>query len=426
MRKLAALGTGLLLLPLAVGPARSAPPTALPGTVRVESVNVRTTTYPVRNAAGALLRNASYRVTTAGGNCCEILISATGSGMLLEHGGWAPVFSTDSGATWQRTVGVVGNGGEGSVVPAPNGDIVSVTWSIDRLTAYKYEAASGQWFTSEVVLHTPFFDRPWLTVAKGPFSVPGVGTVPYLTILRGGWPAKAVEFVSYDGLTYVAASDPGQEPALAGTTTGALGVATDPDMDYFQPPYGATTSPLPTFGAIRTGICAQGVGVLTTQARWACRNLPGGRVATAHVDSKGWIHEVTTSGDNIVYRVSTNGGTTWTSTTNALPGGSPSSFAQATVDFKSNGAVLKTAVAVRAFIGGTGQQDLVYVYGYGGGVPTLSEIHYVGLGDWTAGAGLGTNGPRFDFMSVAILPSGKIAASILDSVTREPAVAIEL
>src|SRR5438093_2609696 len=49
----------------------------------------------------------------------------------------------------------------------------------DHLQAYKYEAFSGKWFYAEQPVHQPFYDREWITVLLGPFSINGQ-TIPYI------------------------------------------------------------------------------------------------------------------------------------------------------------------------------------------------------------------------------------------------------
>ena len=94
--------------------------------------------------------------------------------------------------------------GEGTIDVAPNGDIVGIGWgpySGDHLQAFKYEAFSGRWFYAEQPLHTPFYDREWVTVVLGPFSIDGArhhGTqrsrrgVIWSSCVqpRGDWPAR--------------------------------------------------------------------------------------------------------------------------------------------------------------------------------------------------------------------------------------------
>ena len=77
--------------------------------------------------------------------------------------------------------------GEGTIDVAPNGDT--------------YEAFSGRWFYAEQPLHTPFYDREWVTVVPGPLSIDGArhhGTqrsrrgVIWSSCVqpRGDWPAR--------------------------------------------------------------------------------------------------------------------------------------------------------------------------------------------------------------------------------------------
>ena len=53
------------------------------------------------------------------------------------------------------------------MLAAPNGDIVAVGWDVysgDHLQSYKYTAATKKWEVAEVILRSPAFDRPWLTL----------------------------------------------------------------------------------------------------------------------------------------------------------------------------------------------------------------------------------------------------------------------
>src|SRR5436190_1445632 len=64
------------------------------------------------------------------------------------------------------------NNGEGAILAGPNGTAYGVGWdaySGDHLQGFRYtpNASGGVWEVSELPLHTPFFDRPWLTYVKG-------------------------------------------------------------------------------------------------------------------------------------------------------------------------------------------------------------------------------------------------------------------
>ncbi|MCA1824778.1 MAG: hypothetical protein LC640_11080, partial [Frankia sp.] len=190
VRSRARLGIGALAA-LAValgGAALSAPPAnGLPTTLTKLSDQPKTISYARYDAKGKRAGSVKWRVTTAGGNCCEVLVTSTRTGRLVEFGGTYPVFSDDHGRSWTEVAPAVPStsrvpnpgprkiaGGEGTVVMAPGGDIVGVGWdpySGDRLQPFLYDAASKTWVYSEHPLHEPFYDREWMAVAKGPFTI---------------------------------------------------------------------------------------------------------------------------------------------------------------------------------------------------------------------------------------------------------------
>ena len=165
------LGAAVAAGPTAGAPA-TPPPTGLELTVTPVAVPSSLRQFAVYDAAGTLLRSDTFRVTSAGGNCCEKYVATAASGRLLELGGGYPHFSDDGGVTWHAAVPPVPLvGGEGAITAAPNGDLVGTAWDLytfDRLVAYKYTAADGTWRYHETPVKGPFFDRPWVTVVKGP------------------------------------------------------------------------------------------------------------------------------------------------------------------------------------------------------------------------------------------------------------------
>jgi hypothetical protein len=48
---------------------------------------VRVSAYPVYDGAGHRTGVAKWRISPAGGNCCETFITATRSGRIVESGG---------------------------------------------------------------------------------------------------------------------------------------------------------------------------------------------------------------------------------------------------------------------------------------------------------------------------------------------------
>ncbi|HEX8004787.1 MAG TPA: hypothetical protein VF519_19030 [Mycobacteriales bacterium] len=432
MRTLPLAVAGACLVAVVAGPPSAAlrsSPLALPMTVAPVAVPSSLGQFPVYDAAGTLLRDATYRVTPAGGNCCEVALTATADGRLLDLGGSVPVFSDDGGVTWSSaTPPLPVVNGEGAIAAAPGGAVVGIAWdaySGDRLMAYRYTPAEG-WTYHENPWHAPFFDRPWVTVVKGPFALPDGGTAPWASIVRAGSSlVRETELVSYDGLVYHDLALPVAAAALPADTA-PLPVVADADTDRLQAHSQSLTSPLPGGGAIRLqdrGLgCPSGLMVLRSTVSWACLDLGGTRLTgDVRADGRGWLHEVvygipgdTELGrDLVTYRVSTDGGATWRSTVYRLPG----DRTDTKPDVKVDSARHRTYVALRAIVP-SGQQDMVLAFDHTGGTPALDEVFHVGLGDLLVGSDIAATGPRMDFASIVVLPDGRFAVAYDDSTTR--------
>lgn len=439
---------GLLLaatLVAAATAALSAPPDALPTNEQKLADKAVTKSYAVLDAKGRKTGKAKWTVTTAGGNCCEVLVAATRTGRLVEFGGQFPVYSDDKGKTWteiQTVVPATGQldnssprqvgGGEGTIVMAPGGDIVGVGWdpySGDRLQSFLYEAKTKKWSYLEAPLHEPFYDREWMAVAKGPFTIAGQ-TVPWVSMVLSNFNRRVV-LISTDGLHYTRPSRTDVE-AVAGGTISSLPITPDADLDYMQEHSETRITPLPGGGAISlnsigsTG-CAQ--QILRKDGTWACFGGDG-RIefqGSLHSDSRGWLHDVKAEGDEVLYRISRNGGRTWTESTFAVPGEANIE----SMDFKAHGKLGLSAVALHVKKDDKNNQDLVLRIDTKRGKATLKDILLVGEGNMSFTAGLDVSGVvsgaksnRFDFATVAILPSGKIAVGFVDKTYDDPAVAV--
>jgi len=129
------------------------------------------------------------------------------------------------------------------------------------------------------------------------------------------------------------------------------------------------------------------------------------------------------------YRMSDDGGRTWSSLRLPLPA---DTFVEES-DFRANRAVGIAAVALHAHDKSTDRdRDLLYKLGIAGNSPRLLSRHNVGLGDVDGSSGVGAD-VRFDFETVAIFPDGRVAMSFYDTTTADntterirPALAIEL
>lgn len=356
----------------------------------------------------------TWRLARQTGNCCETYIAATPEGRILDFGGSYINFSDDDGLTWESVRPLTPlNNGEGAIAGAPNGDIVGVEWDPytgDHLLSFKYDAAMDKWQYLEMPLHTPFYDREWISTVPGPFTIDG-DVVPYITFVKGGYPSKEVFLMSTDALHYTQVSSKQVDAIVNGSKTLTfLPTTVDPQADWWQPITEAGMTPL---GGGR--MIADNRYLFEDDREWKSLTLEGaslsGRVL---VDSNGWLHSVSASEGTLLYQVSTDGGTTWTGANTSLPEGhSVEEF-----DFKANGELGLGAVGIHAHNSLTDtDQDFVYKFVIDDkGSPSLWREYFVGLGDVNASSGVGQS-IRFDFESIALLPDGRVAVSFLDSET---------
>jgi hypothetical protein len=387
----------------------------------------------VLSPGGQQIGTTSWRVVRGTGNCCENHLGATQTGRLIDWGGAYLNFSDDQGLTWKQVRPAEPLlGPEGTVANAPNGDIVGITWDPytgDRVLAFKMTAATGTWEYMYTELHTPFYDREWISVIPGPHTVAGQ-TIPYITVIRGGWPAKDIWYYSLDGLHYAVASNKVLTQLAGGTTNAWLPSTPDPAADWTQPISESSITPLRGGGALARGVdtldpANSWFRIAPGSFLWSRYNLgdgtalPAGRLV---MDSRGWAHLVQAEGGAVTYRLSQDGGRTWSTTTAALP---PNHSVE-DWDLRANGQLGLTSVAIHAHNDAWNvDQDLVMRFATKCGTAELVHTNLVGKGDLNASSGLGAS-IRFDFATTAILPDGKIATSIIDSAHTAPALAVEI
>lgn len=378
----------------------------------------------------------TWRVVKSTGNCCENYLTVTKDGRLVDFGGNYANFSDDRGQTWRsaRPLSPLVFG-EGAVAAAPGGDIVGVEWdaySGDHLLAFKYEGTTKEWRYQEMPLHQPFYDREWIAVVPGPFTIDG-RTVEYLTLVKGGVP-KELWLYSTDGLTYVQVTSKFVDQLSSSEKKALSAAPPDPNLDWVQP---NTSRGMFTLGGGK--LLASG----DVSAPWSI--LDGSDVSwhgvdgptpegLYQVDSAGRVHNVVPLGVHFIYRWTADG-STWTAIDVPLPEG----HVIEKIDFRANKYAGVAAVAMHAQDNTDPQKpvdrDLVYKLGIKSAEPKLLRRYQVGLGDLNTTGGFG-NSVRMDFQTVAIFEDGRVATSFIDSTTErtetdpmfqhQPAVAIEL
>jgi hypothetical protein len=414
----AVISPGAAALPTPVLQAQVVPIQRPSATVVYPTLDYGKKTTPADDRSGT----TGWRVVQGTGNCCENYLAATKGGRLLDFGGSFVNYSDDRGQTWNqvRPLTPLVNG-EGAIVVAPNGDVDAIGWdpySGDHLQAFKYEAFSGKWFYTEQPLHQPFYDREWITVLPGPFSVNGQ-TVPHLTFVKGGYPWKDPAFYSSDGLSYTDASSMFLDETLTSPVESFLSTAASSTFDWIQPNTGSGMTALGAGFALASGEVTTDWGLLDPASRsWRAFTFPGGVSPRGlhQVDSAGRINNVVPKGGGFDYRISADGGQSWHSVSIALP----SDFSIDQIDFRVNKGLGVGAVAVHALSSVTGNdQDFAYKFNVTTNQPVLQRRYTIGKGDTGSAAGVG-NSIRMDFQTVAILPDGRLAVSMLDSTTHYP------
>lgn len=356
--------------------------------------------------------STQWRMVVGTGNCCETHVTTTKEGRIYDIGGSYIRYSDDRGVSWKsvQPQNPLVNG-EGSIAMAPNGDVIAMTWdaySGDHFVAYKYDKAANQWLTWENPMHQPVYDRPWITVVPGPFVlVPGALSAPYLSFVQGGTGVKDPLWVSDDGLSYVNSSSVLVDGQLDTPVTQWFPIQADASFDWIQP---IRSSPVTGLGAGRA-LAAGGWLLNPEDRRWDSWRLPQPPNTVPptriQIDSAGRINHLNPISGGFEYRISADGGQTWT-TSGLIPfslGGLS--------DFKANYAAGVAAIALRI-----GDQDWVYKLDISGDTARLTRRYTVGLGDTLAVAGVQVPPrPRYDFKTIGILPDGRVVHSFLDSTT---------
>jgi len=398
--------------------------------------------FPTYDARGRAGDPAKWRVVQGTGNCCENYLSSSARGRLFDFGGTFLRFSDDLGKTWKevRSISRLVNG-EGALSGAPNGDIVGATWdpySGDHLLSFKYDAETETWLHQELILKTPFFDRPWFSVIPGPFTFGTIET-PYITVLKGGWPSKDLAYYSLDGLNYFLPTEKDTAAATGQEVQKWLKVKPSPALDWIQPNTSTGITPLGNLGALWTARDSFSVGgselalMSPPNIEWEPFSFPKGDGDGRYlVDSRGRLHRVVPisndDGDatRFRYEISSDGGRTWSKRVVDLP----ERHHIEDWDFKVNARLGVAAIGIHAHRNEKEEskeadQDLVYKLDIRSSKSKVMRLYYVGNGDANVGAGLGSN-LRFDFATITILPSGHIATSFVDQAHTTPAMAILL
>ena len=415
-------------------------------------------TFPTYDARGREKGTTDWRVARGTGNGAENYLATTKEGVLLDFGGEWLRISRDEGRTWTKVIpdGPLGeltsNLAEGTVAVAPDGDIVGVGWFVtagDLILTFKYEADTEEWRYSVTRLGMAGFDRPSIAVLPGPFTIGGQ-TVPYVSVLRGGFLAFKPTFYSLDGLTYTTPRNRAVE-SLVSEVKGPLDIKPWKTLDWMQPHDQTGVTPLGPGQAIA------GRGILDFRdeivprsildpgtLRWSRYRFPDGGPPDPEIeevildsdgrllaDSTGALHhvQVTDEGSRITYMLSRDGGATWSEKSFPIFRGFHVDpyYRSLSVSGKHQTAVLVVHAVVQDDPLVT--RDVVYRFDTSGATAKVEKIYVLGEGDfgsWGGGTETIEKDTQMDFSAIALLPDGRIAVSFTDYRHWEPSIAIEL
>ena len=419
-----------------------------------------------------------------GGNCCEHYLATDQDGIIYNLGGEWPWWSTDRGLTWQEWVPTEANTdpgceqgqwdptldpglGEGSIIQAPNGDIIAMGWfpypspdGVDQFYAFLgQKGPTGiAWSWCVNFIHEPFYDRSWQVPVMGPINPPPQyqtmlcqSSCPWASIVVSNfWSYSEQGYqVSVDGLNYryldiPDSDDSGPADIEFDLDFGTLGI----EWNYMSPHREMRATPIPTGGLLFPRWYSDGSNLfLDTNLQWQKHTLPDGALLPAKnivIDSSGAIHSIVCNYENpnakgcdgsysLTHYMSTDGGYTWTNYTHLWPEAAPVSDTTFEWDFQADGeldlAVISMRVQVENNNTGSGGSDADLVYHIRDYHQSLAPdtVTRIGLGDLDATSGAG-NDVRFDFASMAILPDGGVVVAYHDSTddNTDPMFAIEL
>ena len=389
---------------------------------------------------------------TYGGNCCEHYLATTIEGQILNIGGEYPVWSFDRGHIWDtyipEALPAVGQCvtfvptnpgqeglGEGSIVQATNGDIISMSWfpyvggdlKLDKFYAILYDESEDQWKWCYNRITEPFYDRSWQVEVIGPIQDSWLGDGDWASIVVSNFWHQILNAggqLSVDGLNYY----PFQFPDRSG---GDPEVELDLDFteadlpvyyDVNKPHKEMRAFPMPSGGLIFPSYYNNGnAAYMDTSLSWneLYVQFPS---EYCQIDSVGVIHCVANSGTSFTHYMSNDGAVNWTNYTYEL-GDVATQIEE--WEFQANGELDLFVLNVRyQSAEGPDVDTLYHVRGYSEDM-SPDSITYIGQGDLDSTSGAG-NDIRFDFASLAILNDGGVVVAYHDSTDPDPLFAVEM
>ncbi len=382
-----------------------------------------------------------------GGNCCEHYLATTIEGDILNIGGEYPVWSLDRGHEWDtyipgmftdtqcRTPVPTNPGeeglGEGSIVQATNGDIISMSWfpyiggdgKIDKFYAILYDESEGEWTWCYNRITEPFYDRSWQVEVIGPISS-AFGSGDWASLVVSNFWHQSLNAggqISVDGLNYYNFQFAGRNSNPGSEEVNLVYSDLPAYYDVNKPHKEMRAFPIPDGGLYFPQYFGDGTSAfLDTSLNW---NKHDAQFPSEYcqIDSSGAIHCVSLSGTTFTHHLSWNGGENWT-TQNY----SDENWASIEEwEFQANGELDLFVLNVRYQSAEGPDVDVVFHVREYSESMAPDTLTFIGLGDLDSTSGAG-NDIRFDFASLGILNDGGVVVAYHDSSDPDPLFAVEL
>ena len=398
--------------------------------------------------------NSSWAVfgNEEGGNCCEHYLAGTKEGWMVNFGGEYPTWSEDRGHTWNEYIPGVFSQigclepkptvpgqeglGEGSIVQATNGDLISMGWfpypstsGADQFYAFLYDADSQEWNWCFNRTPEPFYDRSWQVEVIGPINGGLYGNGDYASIVISNFWHQVQNIggqISTDGLNYDYFSFPDRDSSLDIIEVDLTAEMLGEEWDFTKPHKEMRAFPVPSGGLYFPNYFVDGSDayVDTSLNWWSATTLNGSSLPSEYcaIDSSTALHCLSASGSILQHLMSWDGGETWENNTYDLQNHASGIEEW---EFHSNGVHDLFVLNVRyQSIEGPDIDIAWHVREYSESLIPDTKT-YLGQGDLDSTSGAGAD-IRFDFASMGILPDGGSFIAYHDSTDPDPLFGVEM
>ena len=406
---------------------------------------------PVQNETWG---NATWTVfgNEHGGNCCEHYLAATKEGWILNFGGEYPTWSEDRGLTWQEyrpsifsqfgclepkpTVPGQEGLGEGSIVQATNGDLISMGWfpypstsGADQFYAFLYDAEDQEWSGGCNCTPEPFYARSGQVEVVCPINGGLYGNGPWASLVISNFWHQVQNVggqISTDGLNYDYFGFPDRDESLDVIEVDLSPESLCPEWDFTKPHKEMRAFPVPSGGLYFPSYFIDGSDAFldTSLNWWTGVTMNGSSLPSQYCafDSSTALHCVSSGQTSLVHMLSGEGGETWENKTYNL---SERATEIEEWEFHSSGVHDLFVLNVRFQSADGPDVDVAYHVREFSQSLDPDVLTYLGQGDLDSTSGAG-NDIRFDFASMGILPDGGSFIAYHDSTDPDPLFGVEM